>query len=109
MSFHTAPSISETFLSLHLGVWDQGPASRVAGFLVVACKVVPLPWCYRRPPANSTPVWGHSFSFIPQSDSAWLMVLMAAQDAWRSGTAGAGAPCVMTDGTFGMLKWPAVC
>lgn len=37
------------------------------------------------------------------------MALMAVQDAWRSGTAGAGAPCVMMDGTFGMLQWPAVC
>lgn len=36
------------------------------------------------------------------------MALKAVQDAWRSGTAGAGAPCVMMDGTFGMLQWPAV-
>jgi hypothetical protein len=60
---------------------------------------------------SNAPVKGHSFfSTLPhhfQSSYAWLMAPTAVPAAWKSGTVGAGAPCVMTDGTFGMLQWPA--
>nr|BAC03917.1 unnamed protein product [Homo sapiens] len=53
------------------------------------------------------PLPSHSHSSNPQSACAWPMAPMGALAAWRSGMAGAGAPCVMTAGTCAMPPWPA--